>query len=174
MLGMYYPLGDHSTGLLEVQGSPTHKILPTWSAFIEFEHMLAHGWGVHLGLRHTDYPESFSDMGNITLERYWSNYQAVYTFSLSHVQDAGYGESHRFQAYYYYGERNRIGVGYSFGKEVEKIDQNRVEVSQVNSYTVLGRHWLDNSWAVTYEISVVEQGDIYTRRGMRVGLRRSF
>ena len=57
---------------------------------------------------------------------------------------------------------------------MERIDALRVAAYDVRAYSVLGRQWLGNRWAVTYGVDIVEQGDLYTRRGIRVGLRLIF
>lgn len=55
------------------------------------------------GLRHTSYNDAASDKVVLTMERYWGNYQAAYTFSSSQLQQAATGSapSHRFQGNYF-------------------------------------------------------------------------
>jgi hypothetical protein len=44
----------------------------------------------------------------------------------------------------------------------------------VDNLTLIGRHWLGKSWALSYELLAHEQGDLYRRRGLRLGVRYGF
>jgi hypothetical protein len=49
-----------------------------------------------------------------------------------------------------------------------------VLTTTVRAYVLRGRHWLTPEWALTYEVLSQEQGTLYTRQGMRFGIRRAF
>ena len=75
----------------------------------------------------------------------------------------------------YYAERSSIGVAFTTGKEAENVGPPLgIVTTEVDSISLLGRHWLDARWAVTYELLAHEQGDLYRRRGLRLGVRYGF
>ena len=46
--------------------------------------------------------------------------------------------------------------------------------TNVKNWTLSGRHWLSNAWALTYDLVSHEQGTLYRRQGLRLGVRHSF
>ncbi len=198
LAGMYYPLGQRWTVLIEGNASPTHRVLPQWSTLGQVQYAFGQGWGIHLGWRHTNHKTScdlsddsralcknleLSGTGNITsginreilvLERYWQNYRAAYTFSASQVEGGGSPIGHALQLGYYYGDRNHIGMIYATGQEVQNVGKGVLRTSDVQTLALTGRYWVTPAWALTHEISLHEQGDIYTRKGIRLGIRHIF
>lgn len=175
LAGVYYPLAKRWTLWAEGNASPTHSILARWSALGQVQYALDDGWGVHLGLRHTDYSNALINILLVTGERYWSNYRAAYTHSVSTLAGAGSASNGRIQLSRYYGEQSGIGVSLSRGAEIENLGSTLGILStRVQSIGLNGRHWLDRDWAVSYEIATNKQGSLYTRNAFRLGLRRQF
>lgn len=174
LTGIYYPLNRRWTALLETKASPSHHVLPVFSLLGQLQLTLGSGWNVHSGVRLTEYPNTGTTLGILTLERYRGNYRAAYTLYPGHVQGAGSATSHRFHANYYYGDRGTIGLSCAFGTEVEKSGSNSVIFTDVRALSLSGRHWFSPDRAVTYEIGVHGQGDSYTRKGVRIGFRHLF
>ncbi|TCS71498.1 YaiO family outer membrane protein [Sulfuritortus calidifontis] len=173
LAGYYHPLGPDWTLVLEGNFSPTHEVLAKWSAFAQVQRTLPDGWGAHLGLRRTEYTHDTTSTANLTLERYWSNYRAGYTFYSSYLEGSGSSSAHRLQFDYYYGEHSRVGLYAATGRELEN-QGTTVLASDVYSLGLVGRHWLNPDWAIIYELSSQRQGDLYTRNGIKLGLRRAF
>lgn len=174
LAGYYFPLSERWTGLLEANVSPSHAVLPKWSALGEIIHKFNDGWVGHLGLRQTEYNSSSSTREILTVERYWDSYRAAYTFSTSQVSGGGRPSGSLFSFSYYYGDTSNIGLGYGRGEEVESIGQDTLLTSDVRSLTLVGRHWFNPAWALSYEVGIHEQGLSYTREGLRLGLRHRF
>lgn len=173
--GVYYPLASRWTLLTEGNASPTHTILARWSVLGQIQYALDEGWGVHLGLRHTDYNNALSNILLVTGERYWSNYRAAYTHSVSTLAGAGSASNGRIQLARYYDEQSWIGVNLSNGSEIENLGSTLgILNTRVQSIGLNGRHWFDHDWAVSYEIATNKQGSLYTRNAFRLGLRRQF
>ncbi len=79
------------------------------------------------------------------------------------------------QLSYYYGERNYITLGLSQGRQVESLGAGLgVLTTYVISTSLSGRHWLTPDWGVSYEAIAEHQGNLYSRKGIRLGLRHSF
>ena len=172
--GFYYPLADTWTILMEANASPSHHILAKWSVFGQLEKSFPGGWGLHAGLRHTEYAESNTNLALLTAERYFGNYRAAYSLYVGRPEGAGSAASHRFQFAYYYGDRSSVGIAYTIGKEVENVAPAGLLTTDVRGWGLLGRHWFSRHWAVSFEALWHEQGTLYNRRGARAGLRYQF
>jgi len=173
LAGYYHPLAPAWTLVLEGNFSPTHQVLAKWSAFGEIQRSLPDGWGIQAGLRRTEYNQDRTATANLGLERYWANHRAAYTLYASHLEGNGSSTAHRLQFDHYYAERSRIGLYAAVGRELENLGSS-VLASDVRSLGLIGRHWLTPDWAVSYELIHQRQGDLYTRHGARLGLRRAF
>lgn len=172
--GFYYPLADTWTILVEANVSPSHHILAKWSVFGQLEKSFPGGWGLHAGLRHTEYAQSNTNLALLTAERYFGNYRAAYSLYAGRPEGAGSAASHRFQFAYYYDNRSSVGIAYTIGKEVENVAPAGVLTTDVRSWSLLGRHWFSRHWAASFEALWHEQGTLYHRRGARAGLRYQF
>lgn len=174
MLGTYQPLGGAWAVQLEAAASPSHHVLARQSLLAQLERRFDGGWGVQAGYRRSEYERSGTDLAIASVERYFSRYRAAYTLYLGRPDGASFGPSHRLQWGYYYSDRSYIGIAAAAGKEAENIFPAGVLTSQVRSLTLAGRHEFARGWAATYEWLVHRQGDLYTRRGLGLGIRHAF
>ena len=174
MAGYYHPLARQWTGVLEGNVSTTHIILPKFSALAQLQYAWDEGWGVHAGFRHTEFDTASINLGIFTLERYLGNYRAAYTLYSGYLADTGSTVSQRIQFSRYYAEHSWLGIALSGGKELENLGSGVALQTDVQSVIFNGRHWFSNDWAVSYEAAVTQQGDFYTRNGVRLGLRHQF
>ncbi len=173
--GFYAPLGETWTTQLELGASPTHEVLPRYSLFGQLHKSLGGGWGAGLGLRHSEYSLTGVNILSLLAERYWGNFRGAYTLYSGRPEGASSGSSHRFQLNYYYTERSTIGLSYATGREVEYLGPSRgVISSDVQNWTLSGQYWFTPAWALTYDLVNQEQGSLYRRQGLQLGLRHSF
>lgn len=173
--GLYYPIAQAWTVLVEASVSPEHNVLPKHSVFGQLHRELAGGLVAHLGARFTDYSGSDVRMGVAGAEYYWADFRAAYTFYSSRLEGAGSAPAHRFQLNYYYGDGSSTGIAYTSGREAENVGPPRgVITSDVRDWTLTGRHWFSKDWAVSYDLLTHEQGTLYRRQGARLGLRHRF
>lgn len=170
--GYYHPADDKTTGLIEIAASPDHHFTAEWSILGQLERQLGAGWGLQLGWRHNKYPQTASDLTVFTAERYWSSYRAGYSLYLGKPKGAGAASSHRVAFDYYFADRNSLGMAFSLGKEVENV--GGVITTDVRSIAVIGRYWLAPVWSIVMDASRHEQGDLYVRKGVRLGIQRVF
>lgn len=173
--GYYHPLAASWTALLEASVSPDHQVLPKDSLFGQLQKTLDDGWGIHVGLRHSRYNLAASDMAVLTGERYWGSYRASYKFYLSKLEGAGAAPSHNLQFSYYYADHDSITLSLANGRQVESLGAGLgVLTTKVTNISLSGRHWLDPFWGLSYELISERQGDLYMRKGIRVGIRYAF
>lgn len=174
MAGIYFPAGRKWGMHFEGSLSSSHNVLPVYSLLGEIERMFEKGFIVHAGVRSTEYTDADTLLGILTVERYFGNFRAAYTFYESYLLDETFSASHRLQANHYYGGKNTIGLSGTIGREAEKAAPDRVLLTDVAAFSLPGVHWFNPEWAVSYEAGIHRQGDNYTKSGVRVGIRHLF
>lgn len=172
--GTYQPIGAAWGLQLEARASSTHRVLPRDSVFVQLDRRLEHGWGIQAGYRRSRYTASGTDLVIGTVERYFSAYRAAYSVYLGRPDGAGFSPSHRLQLGYYYAERSFVAVSVAAGREVENVPPGGLLTSRVNAVSLSGRHEFAPGWAISYQLYRQRQGDLYTRRGLALGIRRAF
>jgi YaiO family outer membrane protein len=174
LAGLYHPLDRRWTLNGEIGGSPTHRVLPESSAALNLHRQLDDGWGLAFGGRVTAYSNADTATASFGLERYFGAYRAAYTFTTTHLAGASDAPSHRLQLNHYYREHDTVGISLSRGEEIENVPPGGILETDVAALALTGRHWLDRDWALSYELLHHEQGSVYRRAGLRLGLRRAF
>jgi YaiO family outer membrane protein len=174
LAGFYHPLNDVWTLNGETGASSTRRVLPERTVAVNLHRRLDGGWGLGLGGRRTEYVNADAIGGMLGVERYFGSYRAAYSFALTQVSGASAEPGHRVQLNRYYGGRNNVGVALGRGREAENVPPRGVLTTDISSLALAGRHWLDRDWAVSYEAVLHDQGTVYRRQGLRLGLRRAF
>lgn len=176
MAGGYVPLSERVTGVIEGSVSPTHEVLAKWSALAQIEAALAAGVGVQLGGRHTEYTLVDSDQIIATVEYYFGNQRAAYTYYRTDLAGEDAVNSHRLAFVHYYGPgaRSQLALAYSAGQELESLGRDQLLVSDVRSAVVAGRHEWVPGWALSWELGRHRVLDRYTRNAVRLGVRHEF
>ncbi len=173
--GYYHPLTEHLTAQVETSHSPEHHVLPQNAVFAGASWEIRSGWLVSGGARYNQYTENDSRVLNAGLERYVGNWRAFYAIYNGKPQGAASASAQRLGLDYYYGDASRIGAGVTWGREVENVGPpTGIITSDVRAISIYGRHWFARDWAVSWEALRHEQGDLYTRTGVRIGLRHHF
>ena len=173
--GYYHPLGETWTALVEGNASPDHNFLPKTSLFGQLQKAIDGGWDVQAGLRHTQYSQVSADLTVLTGERYWGNYRAAYTLYLGRLQGAGTAPSHLGQLSYYYSDHSYLTLALTKGRQAESLGPGLgVLLLDVRGASLSGRHWLNSAWGLSYEVLTEHQGNLYARKGIRLGLRYAF
>jgi YaiO family outer membrane protein len=172
--GYYLPLTETWTGLVEASVSPDHLVLPKSALFGQLQKAFDGGWDIQAGLRRSQYDTGSTDLLVLTGERYWGDFRAAYTYYLGRTETAS-APSHRAQLGYYYAEHSQLTLGYAKGRQVENLGAGLgVLITDVTSSSLTGLHWLNPGWGLSYEMSAEQQGKLYLRKGIRLGLRHAF
>ncbi len=173
--GYYHPLGETWTALIETSLSPEHRVLPQDSLFGQLQKAFDGGWDVQAGLRRTQYTLAATDLMVLTGERYWGNYRGAYTLYLAKLQGSGTAPSHMAQLSYYYAARSYLTLALSQGRQAESLGAGLgVLLLDVTTASLSGRYWLSSAWGLSYEVLTERQGNLYSRRGARLGIRYAF
>ena len=171
--GLNLPLAAPFSLTMEAGASPSHNVLPRWSAMAEVG-VNAAGWGLAAGYRRTEYDHSRTDMGIFRLERYLGDFRAAYTFYPVSVENAGSASGHAFRLDWYYSDRDFIGIGYATGREVENAGTAGLLVSDITEYLVTGRRFVTGDWSLLFEAGSHRQAPYYTRNWFSLGAGRVF
>ena len=173
--GYYHPFTERFTAQVEGSHSSSHNVLPENSLLGAASWELAKGWVASGGMRYNQYTDNDSRVLSAGLERYFGNYRAFYAIFNGKPQGAPSASAQRAGLDYYYGEKSRVGAGVTWGREVEYVGPpTGIVTSDVRAISIYGRHWLMPAWAVSWEALRHQQGDLYTRSGVRLGLRHLF
>jgi YaiO family outer membrane protein len=156
------------------QVSPSHRVSPRWAALGDVEFAGRGGWGAQAAVRQLQYTSAPVTISATTVERYVSRYRAAYSLYAARFRSAG-SIGHRVRGDVYYGRSSSsVGVALSLGDEVESTLPNGVLRTSVRGAGVVGRQWLTPRWRVIYDALVQQQGALYTRRRIAIGLERRF
>lgn len=173
--GYYHPLSARWTALVEASDSPEHNFLARNALYGQLQLAFADGWDLQGGWRHSQYNLAYADLAVLTAERYWGSYRAAYTLYEGRLQGAGTAPSHKALLAYYYTDRNNVTLTLAKGRQAESLGPALgVLLVGVTSVSLSGRHWLNSAWGVTYEALSEHQGNLYSRKGIRLGLRYAF
>lgn len=173
-VGIYQPIMEQWGVVVELNASPSHHVRPKRSLFAQIQHQLGDGWLGAFSLRNTEYEETVSKSMGILLERYWQVYRMGYTLLSTDISGeaitADVHYTHLVSADYYYHNTSSIGFVATVGEELEYNGTSNPPISAINAILIRGRHWLNAQWYLNYDWHYHEQGDIYTRNGLMLGL----
>ncbi|WP_445157334.1 YaiO family outer membrane beta-barrel protein [Halomonas sp. E14] len=174
LAGAAVPLGEAWVVQPEVGRTFSADFLARWHADLRVQRVLGGGYVGSASLRRTRYAGSQVDRLALGMERYWGNWRGAYTLNVSDVDVAGTPVGHAVALDYYYGERSSVGVRGALGREEEGLPGGEVATTDVASAALLGRHWFEENWALSWELGAIRQGDLYDRFGVQLGVRYAF
>lgn len=177
-LGTFQPLGNLYNIQLELSGSPSYEILPKYSFFAGLSRILPKKWDAAITARHSEYDTTYCDVYSANLGHYFADQRLDYTLYVGKAEDASETYTHRLQWTMFYGEGNRFAIYGAVGQETENTGEQgntSLLTSSVRTLGLVGRHWfIENKWALNYELWYHKQGDHYTRCGGAFGIRLRF
>ena len=90
----------------------------------------------------------------------------------SDIDDPSFGHLVRLAREYGHSSRAALIVG--FGEEAETVAPGVVTVTDTRSVSLSGLHWTSTAWGFAWEAGWYEQGDLYDRFRIRLGLEHRF
>lgn len=186
--GVYRPLADNLSTLVETSYARGNGLTAEWSVLGQVGARFGDGWGVHAGLRHSEQEleglmlppalaPATADLGMLTFERQWNRYRGAYTYYTGRSDDGASASGHRIQLHYYYSPRSSVGLAYLTSRQL--IDPGSQfgtlnPSSDVANVGVTGEHWFSPTWALNYNALVEDGGSQGLNPELRVGLRVRF
>jgi YaiO family outer membrane protein len=172
--GAWLPLSPAMQLQLEAGASDSHRVLARDYGLLGLQVEPAAGWGLSAGWRRSRYDAGNTRVLNLGVERYLGNERFAYTLFGGGPDGAATVSSHRLQWNHYYGERDWLGLSIAAGRETEHGAAGTFITSRVSNVTLAGRHRLAQAWSLSWEAGRQRQGTLYTRDGLRLGLRHEF
>jgi hypothetical protein len=199
--GIYQPLSENLSSLLEANYTPGLQGMPERSVLGQIGTQLGNGWGMQAGLRHSEIglrsvelAQNRADwqalrggvggtasLGMLTFERYWDRYRGAYTFFGGRTDSGSLATGHRVQLHYFYSERSSIGLAYTTGRPFDPaLGFGNPVGTELNSVGLTGEHWISPTWAINYNAGInynvltQEAGVSGLKPEFRLGLRLRF
>ena len=107
-------------------------------------------------------------------EKYVGNFRFGWHAQVSRPEGTGWSPAHRLIASWYRSELTFATLTLARGREVENVPPDGLLVNDVRSVALSGSYELAPRWAITGEVASSRQGELYTRRTLRLGTRLLF
>jgi len=173
-LGGYYPFGEKWTANLRASISPDATVLPTSSVAARLHRKLPGDWGFALGVRHSEYDKTTSNVAAVSIERYWRNYRFVYRLSGGKADQAEATLSHELRGDYYYQADSVVTLSIADGTESERFGQTELITTDVTTLSLFGLHRLHPDWSVFWKFAYIRQGELYDSKGVGIEFHYQF
>lgn len=164
--------------LLEIGGdlgaAANADYLPEWSGRAHAVMRLAPATLLQVAYRHARYAATQNDTWSVTAEQYVERFRLAYTLYHGDPADAQETYSHVMRLDWSYSDSGWAGVQYVTGEESESDGAGGLLVTKVEGAALLGRHALTPEWSLLWALTWHDQGDLYRRAGLDVGLARRF
>jgi len=157
---------------LDVNASPTHRVLAQYALDGQLHYEFHPSWLAHVGLKTSSYNDATVNQLLLGFEHYFS----AFSISLGLRPIRAFGRtvySGEARGNFYYNDHNSVGLLVASGREATPIGAN-VALIDVRAVAIIGQHWLNRNWALTYALNHTRQGALYTRRGVDVGIQYAF
>jgi YaiO family outer membrane protein len=171
----YVPLPFAETSLhVEGAWSDTHRVLPRNALLGEIAQPLGGGWVLTAGGRRTRYPSANVSAAWTALEKYVGDLRFAWQAQVSRPEGAAWAPAHRASISWYRGDLTSVSLIAARGREVENLFPAGLLQAEVRSIALTGGVEVAPRWGLTFELSQTRQGDLYSRRGARLGTRVLF
>ncbi len=165
--------GGWSYGL-SLDVAPDGEILPEWNLVAEAGHALPQDMSFSLRARHASYETVDVDSVAAGVEKYLPLARVGYTLTAAQPTDIDWSFGHTLRLAHDYGDASHVTLALGYGEEAETIAPGVVQVTDVRSVSVNGLHWRNSAWGFTWEAGWYEQGDLYDRVRVSLGLQYRF
>ena len=165
--------GGWSYGLA-LDAAPDAEVLPEWNLVAEAGHALPQDMSFSIRARHASYETVDVDSVAAGVEKYLPLARLGYTLTAAQPSDLDWSFSHTLRVARDYGDASHVTLALGYGEEAETIAPGVVQVTDIRSVSVNGLHWRDAAWGFTWEAGWYEQGDLYDRVRVSLGLQYRF
>ena len=165
--------GGWSYGL-SLDVAPDATVLPEWNLVAEAGHALPGDMAFNLRARHASYETVDVDSVAAGVEKYLPLMRVGYTLTAAQPSHLDWSFSHTLRFASDYGDASHLTLALGYGEEAETIAPGVVQVTDIRSVSLNGLHWRDAAWGFTWEAGWYEQGDLYERVRVSLGLQYRF
>jgi YaiO family outer membrane protein len=171
--GIVSRFGDWVT-VLSGDIAPGAVVLPQSSVQLEIGRPVTRRVSLGLRARHAHHETVDVDTIAGTIEAAVAAFTVAYSLVATQPTDLDFSYGHNLRIAREYGNGSRISVVLSHGEEAETVAPGQVLVTQVDAIALTGLHWLSAAWGWSWEVGYHEQGDLYNRSRVRLGLEHRF
>jgi YaiO family outer membrane protein len=150
------------------------EILPEWNLVAEVGRLLPGDRSIALRARHASYAAVDVDSLAATFEQYFARFRASYTLTAARPTGISARLGHVVRLAHDYGEGSHATLSLGYGEEAETVAPGVVQVTRNKSASLNGVHWRSPAWGFSWEAGWYEQGDLYDRVRIRLGLEHRF
>ncbi|MGB5131464.1 MAG: YaiO family outer membrane beta-barrel protein [Steroidobacteraceae bacterium] len=150
--------------------APDAEVLPEWSLAGEVARRLPGARSIGLRARHASYATTDVDSLAATIEQYAAQFRVAYTLTAARPTGVSTSFGHSLRIAHDYGDASHVTLALGFGEEAESVAPGVVQVTRVRSIGVNGVHWRSSRWGFSWEAGWYEQGDLYDRLRIGIGL----
>ncbi len=185
--GVYRPLAENLSTLLETSYARGSGLTAEWSVLGQVGAQFGDGWGVRAGVRHSEQElatallpptlaPATADLGMLTFERQWNRYRGEYTYYAGRSDAGASASGHRIQLHYYYSPRSSVGLAYHTSRQLDAGGELGTfnPAPEAANVGVVGEHWFSPTWALNYNALVEDGGSEGLNPELRLGLRVRF
>lgn len=165
--------GDWSWGVAADVASDA-GILPEWNLVAEVGRTLPGDRSVSLRARHASYAAVDVSSLAATIEQYLAAFRIAYALTASRPGGISARLGHTLRLARDYGDGSQATFALGYGEEAETVAPGVVQVTRNKSVSVHGVHWVVPAWGFAWEAGWHEQGDLYDRMRLRIGLEHRF
>ncbi len=173
-IGFADRIGSDWSYALGLDIAPDGEILPEWIFVAEAGRALPQDMSLSLRARHASYATVDVDSVAASVEKYLPQFRVGYTLTAARPTDLDWSLGHTLRFARDYGDENHVTLALGFGEEAETIAPGVVQVTENRSVGVNGLHWTSRAWGITWEAGWYEQGDLYDRVRLGLGLQHRF
>jgi YaiO family outer membrane protein len=154
--------------------APDAEVLAEWSIVAEAGRALPGGRSLGLRAQHASYETVDVDSLAATIEQYFERFRIAYTLNAAKPTDIDTSFGHSLGFAHDYGRDSNVTLALGYGEEAETTAPGVVQVTDVKSVSLYGLHWKSAAWGLAWEAGWHEQGDLYDRIRIRLGLEYRF
>jgi YaiO family outer membrane protein len=173
-LGFLDRIGSDWSWGITADVAPDAEILPEWNLVLELGRTLPGNRSLGLRARHAGYAAVDVESLAATVEQYFPAFRAAYTLTASKPDGLATRLGHTLRFAHDYGDRSQATLLFGYGEEAETVAPGVVQVTRNKSVVLLGTHWNSAAWGFSWEAGWHQQGDLYDRTRLRLGLEHRF
>lgn len=154
--------------------APDASILPRSSLQLEVGRSITQHMGFGVRARQARHETVTVDVLAATADLSVASYRFAYSLTATRPTDLDTSYGHSLRLSRDYGSASHVSLALAHGEEAETIAPGRVLVTRNNTIALMGVHWKSAAWGAAWEIAYHEQGDLYYRMRVRLGLEHRF
>ena len=162
-LGAEYQLDERWYAGMSVAGGADAEFVAGRSFGAHLGRRFDDGWSIDLRLGYREFEAATVGSYAIATEKYFGDFRAAYTLSLTHLYGATDSIGHVASLTWYATGRHSYRLTVASGEEAEAIAPGQVLETDVSGVSVGGRHRLTDRLSLDWWAGTHEQGDFYRR-----------